>query len=247
MQLDATTFILELINFVILVWLLNRFLFKPVLAVMDRRRKQIDTEKDEIDQARKEAEALQEKHNAALKDWEKEKRRLREELEQELSSRRDEGIKAAREAQEREQSRLKAVEEGKREEWRKQTERKALMLGSAFAAKLLERLGGSTLDEKLVDLMLEDVSGWSAEQRMVLKDAASKDGTGITVVSARELSASSRKALEQGLKGLLGKTSEFQYETDKSLISGVRVAVGPWVLQASLGDRLKFFSNGPQP
>ena len=37
MQLDLTSFLLELVNFAVLVWILHRFLYKPVLAAIDRR------------------------------------------------------------------------------------------------------------------------------------------------------------------------------------------------------------------
>ena len=38
MQIDATTFVLELINFAVLVWILHRFLYRPILGAIDRRR-----------------------------------------------------------------------------------------------------------------------------------------------------------------------------------------------------------------
>ena len=38
MELDWTTFILELVNFVVLVWILNRFLYRPVMNVIDQRK-----------------------------------------------------------------------------------------------------------------------------------------------------------------------------------------------------------------
>lgn len=38
MQIDWTTFVLEIVNFLALVWLLKRFLYTPVLDVLARRR-----------------------------------------------------------------------------------------------------------------------------------------------------------------------------------------------------------------
>ena len=37
MQLNWSTFVLEIINFLILVWVLKRFLYKPVLAAIAQR------------------------------------------------------------------------------------------------------------------------------------------------------------------------------------------------------------------
>ncbi|MEZ5438197.1 MAG: hypothetical protein R3F12_07555 [Lysobacteraceae bacterium] len=38
MHFDVWTFGLQLINFIILVWLLQRFLYRPVLRLLDQRR-----------------------------------------------------------------------------------------------------------------------------------------------------------------------------------------------------------------
>ena len=42
MELNWSTFILEIINFLVLIWILKRFLYKPVLDVIARRRAGIE-------------------------------------------------------------------------------------------------------------------------------------------------------------------------------------------------------------
>ena len=58
MQIDATTFVLQLVNFVVLVWILHRFLYRPVLAAIDKRRAAIDKSMDDAKAVRGEAERL---------------------------------------------------------------------------------------------------------------------------------------------------------------------------------------------
>ena len=43
MEVDWTTFALEIINFLILVWILKRFFYHPVLDIIARRRICIET------------------------------------------------------------------------------------------------------------------------------------------------------------------------------------------------------------
>ena len=38
MQIDWFTFSAQIINFLVLVWLLKKFLYKPVLAAMEKRK-----------------------------------------------------------------------------------------------------------------------------------------------------------------------------------------------------------------
>jgi len=42
MHFDWSTFALQTVNFAILVWLLHRFLYRPVLRLLDARRAEID-------------------------------------------------------------------------------------------------------------------------------------------------------------------------------------------------------------
>jgi F-type H+-transporting ATPase subunit b len=63
MRLDWTTIALQLVNFAILVWLLQRFLYRPVLRVIDARRRAADSRYAEAQRtaeaAKQELEALE--------------------------------------------------------------------------------------------------------------------------------------------------------------------------------------------
>ena len=44
MQFDWTTFILEMLNFLVLVWILQRLIYRPVLAMLDARQQRLKDE-----------------------------------------------------------------------------------------------------------------------------------------------------------------------------------------------------------
>ena len=58
MLIDWFTVAAQAVNFLILVWLLKRFLYKPVLAAIDEREKRIETQLQDAE--KKKTEALQE-------------------------------------------------------------------------------------------------------------------------------------------------------------------------------------------
>ena len=58
MLIDWFTVAAQAVNFLILVWLLKRFLYKPVLAAIDEREKRITSQLQDAEQ--KKAEALKE-------------------------------------------------------------------------------------------------------------------------------------------------------------------------------------------
>lgn len=247
MNLDLTTFILELLNFAVLVWILNRFLFRPVMAVMDQRRAAIEAEQAQAQKLRDEADTLRAQYEGRVAEWQKEKEKKRAELQKELAVERDKALGAARDVALKEQQKIAAAEEKKREAAEKTIERRAMMQGAAFAAKMLHRLSGPELDAKLVELLLEDVRGWPKAKVKTLAAALKESGGAVQVVSARGLSVSVKKALEHGLSDLLAAPCKGEYAIDGALLSGLRVEVGPWALRADLGDELEFFvENGTE-
>ena len=88
MELNWSTFILEIINFLVLVWILKHFFYKPVLEVIARRQAGIDKKLAEAKDLQASAEQLQSQYQGRLADWEQERQQARETLSQEVESER---------------------------------------------------------------------------------------------------------------------------------------------------------------
>lgn len=58
MHFSWFTFLLQAVNFLVLVWLLNRFAYKPVLALIDQRRNLVREELDAASAAKRDADAM---------------------------------------------------------------------------------------------------------------------------------------------------------------------------------------------
>ncbi|HUJ85283.1 MAG TPA: F0F1 ATP synthase subunit delta [Burkholderiales bacterium] len=244
MQLDLTSFVLELINFAVLVWILHRFLYRPVLAAIDRRRGAVEKSLAEAKTARDEAAALKLQVEQRLASWERERDEARGKLAAELAAQRDKALAETARAAEQERARLAALEAKQALERRSSDERRALGQAAQFAARLLERVSGPELDARLVELLAADLGALPDEKRQALSDAARAAGGSVAVQSARPLSPAARTRLEQALSQSLGVECRAQYAVDAALLGGVRVALGSWLLQADLADELRFFSGG---
>ena len=244
MEVDWTTFALEIINFLILVWILKRFLYHPVLDVIARRRAGIEKEMADARAVEEKAHALEQQFENRLADWEKEREGARARLTDEISREREHlmaGVNAAIEA-EREKNRV--LDERHRQEVRRTVEEQALAQGAAFSARILSRLADAGLDGRIVESMVADLQRLTFEQKRTLTAAAAETGMKVRIVTARPLSESSQKSLSGALTEALQRALPEEYAIDESLIGGVRVMVGPWVLHANLSDDLQFFAGG---
>lgn len=59
MAFDVSTLLLQAVNFLVLMWLLQRFLYRPVLAALDRRREAVLRLQDAAREARTQADAAE--------------------------------------------------------------------------------------------------------------------------------------------------------------------------------------------
>jgi len=244
MQLDLTSFVLELINFAVLVWILHRFLYKPVLAAIDRRRAAVEQSLAQARTARDEAAALKSQVEQRLASWERERAEAKGKLAAELAAQRDKALAETARAAEQERARLAALQARQELERRSADERRALEQAAGFAARLLERVSGPELDARLIELLAADLGALPREGLEQLAKAARAAGGSVAVQSAHPLSQAARTRLEQALSESLGVECRAQYAVDQTLVGGVRVALGSWLLQADLADELGFFSGG---
>src|SRR5512146_3231907 len=235
MQLDLTSFVLELINFAVLVWILHRFLYKPVLAAIDRRRAAVESSLAQAKTARDEAAALKTQVEERLASWERERAEAKSKLAAELAAQRDKALAQTARAAEQERARLAALQARQELERRGADEQRALEQAAGFAGRLLERVAGPELDARLVELLAADLGALARDRLESLAEAVRAAGGSVAVQSARP---------QQALSQSLGVEGRAQYAVDESLLGGVRVALGSWLLQADLADELRFFSGG---
>ena len=244
MQIDLTTFILELINFVVLVWLLHRFLYRPILDVMARRRQAIEHSVREAADQKQEAEELRASYEKRLADWQKEQDRERAELDKELAAERERKLEEVRQAVEEEKQRLAAMTAKKVADARRRMEKQARAQGMAFAARFLERLSGEELDRKLAQVLIEDICDWPEDKLEGLKTALVDSDGQMTITSPRELPGEIRQELEKHFSKATEVACKVSYLQDESLVAGLSVTIGPWVLQANVRDELSWFTEG---
>lgn len=241
MQIDGTTFVLEVINFLALVWILKRFLYRPVLDVLARRRAEVERTLAEGRTGMEQAEAKRLQFEARLADWDKEKAALRATQDQELAAEREHRLQALQQELAIERARQEAQALHRQAELQRALEEQAVAQAGRFVARLLERLADPVLEARLVDLLLDDLAQLPAESLAGLRTAAHEANAQGKVFSAYPLGETQRQRLTQALAAQLEQPLPLVFAEDARLVAGLRLAIGPWQLRANLADELAFF------
>lgn len=243
MEFDWTTFTLEIINFLILVWILKRFLYRPILDVIAKRR--IGIEKTLADARRIETEAseLKQQNERHLAEWEQEKEAAQSRLLEELAAQREHRMAALETSIAEERERRRVLDERRQRDFQRNLEEQGIAQGAAFSAKLLSRMATPELEARLYVLLLEDLRSLRAEDRAALVSAAATPNLQIRVQSTFVFDPGKRAELARVLAEVVGKTLPVEYLENPELVTGFLVSIGPWILHANLRDELKFFSG----
>lgn len=243
MEFDWTTVILEMLNFLVLIWLLKRFFYRPVLEVIEKRRAASEKIITDAEAQQREADALKGDYEQRLAQFGKERELAMARLDQEIAAERERRLAAVElEATADRQRRrmLDARETGEREA---AMAREAVAIAGRFASRFLERLAGPELETKLVDLALAELQTVSPEKLAELRTALRDPATSIKVVTVHPLDATRRAAFATVLGKLAGRELTPKFQEDATLKSGLCLMAGAWVLMANLRDELNFFTS----
>lgn len=242
MDFDWTTFVLEIVNFLILVWLLKHFFYGPLQAVITRRQAAVDQTLAEAQRHHDEADALKAKYDQRLADWEREKARARDALDAELADTRRKRLAQLDDELQQARERDAALAEREQVAAGERAKAAALQQADGFVRKLLAALRGPELEARLLNLLTEELRQLPESELATLRDAWQDASTDTELRTAYPLEAADRQAFLAKVTQVLGKrASEPALRRDASLLAGGRLRIGGWVLAASLSDELETF------
>jgi len=243
-EIDWTTFLLEILNFLVLVWLLKRLFYQPVREAIDRRRQGIEEQLRRADEMGRTAEALNARYAGRMADWERERLDASAGLAKEIDEQRKLLLSGLQRELVAERRRNEILAERENREFRQETERRAMEIGGRFAAGILRELGSAEIESGLIGMLLRDLHELPDEQRSALAVLAENGRQEtVRVVSAYPLDENCRTSIRRRLDSLLPLRLPCDFREDPELIAGLRITVGPLVIHANLQDELKWFAT----
>jgi F-type H+-transporting ATPase subunit b len=225
MHLDLWTLALQTVNVLVLVWLLARFLFRPVAGIIAARRAATDALMAEADMARSrvaaDAAALAQERQALVGDGERIVAAARTTAEAERATIvRQAGDAATRLRNEAEQAIVRD-----RQTMREALEHDAVDLAVAIATRLIERLPFQMMNRVFLEGLAEVLATHPAR--------ASLSTVPLEICSAAALDAMSQADCRAVLERLLGDAPEVSFRTDPTLIAGIELAASDVVVRNS--------------
>jgi F-type H+-transporting ATPase subunit b len=144
--------------FLIFVYLMFRFVYKPVLKMIDTRRSKIESEVNEAETKLKEAEVLKLQYEDKIAQIKREMDKMQKEIEQEASKVRDQIIADAQSDANRIIEYAKKREDEERKQLMGEMRGYTIDLSLAIARKILEEKIDRKTDRRLAEKFLEELT-----------------------------------------------------------------------------------------
>lgn len=240
MQFDLTTFIFEIINFLILIWILQRLFYKPLLEVIAKRKQFIDQTLADAKAIQAQADEQRSLYENRQKAWEQEKQAAITALNVQLELEKAAAMKHTLIDLEAERQKYTVTQAHKQHELEQQIEKQALINAAKFASLLLKQTASPELEARLFELLLSRTTLLPTACLQTLEEQAD---IAIKVSSAYPLTTEQREQLQQQLSSQLSQAIRFDYQQAPELIAGVRIDIGAWVLNANLQHELSGFAQ----
>jgi F-type H+-transporting ATPase subunit b len=233
MRLDWTTLALQLVNFAILVWLLQRLLYRPVLRVIDARRQAAEKRYAEAqrttEQAKQQLAQLATERAALAAERVAELGAAREQARQFAESRRAQAEREAKALLDGAQAKLGR----EREELLTEARRTALDLAAGMTRRVLAQIPESLLMEcwlERIDQRLRSVP--AAERAELVGELAG--AVPLRVVTAGPLPAQAEERWRTRLRDSLGAEVAICFESRAALIGGAQLRFPHATLDSSV-------------
>lgn len=233
MIIDWYTVIFQIINFLILVFLLRYFLYGPIIRAMDQREQKIVEREEEAARQKKEAGEEAESYRRKSGELEQREEEIIEEARAAAEKEKRELLNEARREVDRNRRRWEEAFEREKESFITELRRRIASQACSIARRCLEDLADARLETLAWDLFLEKIRALPAEERSTLLEALEKGNHRVTLSSAFDLPAGKSEKLQEILEGLLPDPDgavELKTKKDPALICGLELEAGGYRL-----------------
>lgn len=251
MRIDWLTVGAQWINFLVLMWLLKRFLYRPIIDAMDRRQQNIEAHSEEarlsIEQAEQQARDYREK----LTQLEAQRAKLLAEAREEAHRERERLITVAREETQTLSRQWRREFEREKNDLQRQLQHQLGCLSIDTARKALHDLTGQALEQALFENFLERLRDLPDADKRLLTASA---GNHIELASSFELSPSLRDRFSNAVRDVLAPALSVRFTSLADSRLGLLLSSPSYTLEwrleqyfADLSAELDGAFNGTKP
>ncbi len=238
MKINWFTVIAQVINFVVLVWLLKRFLYKPILKAVDDREKKIASQNKDANHLKAEAKKEQDDFTKKNADFDQQKKDLMDKAVADVAAQRQKLLDEAKDAANKLSAKMEAASKEKQKTEQTEIAQKTQKEVFAITRKALTEIASESLEEQSVGTFIKRLNESKDEEKKQFKDAFQSNTNTILVRSAFDLTVKQQDDITKAVDAVLGTKTPLQFKTATGIISGIELTTNGYKLAWSFSEYL---------
>jgi F-type H+-transporting ATPase subunit b len=238
MLIDWFTVVAQAFNFLLLVWLMKRFLYQPILHAIDERERRIAAQIGAAQEQK--AAAEKERRDFQLKNAAFDQQRD-EMLGEEMAKAKAEGqrlIESARQEYNALHDRLRQALEEEQHDLSREITQRAQQEVFAIANQALAELADTRLEDAIIHAFIRRLQEMEDQERQGVAEAFRASGKQAMVRTAFPLTSTQQTAIKQALEEHLALSLPIEFETKPEQISGVELVMNGYKIAWSIAAYL---------
>jgi F-type H+-transporting ATPase subunit b len=219
MHIDWFVFFSQIVNLLILMFLLKKFLFGRIIGAMDAREAKIGAVFTEAEKSRQEAQAAAESHKTKLRELEAGYEQMLNKTRQDAEAYHEELLVKAREEVDFLKARWMEALRSERANFLQELRRLAGHQIYAVSRRVLKDLAGLDLEERIVEILMERIEALDEQERKKFQGPAENGGS-VIISCAFEIPAATQARLNDVLHRFFSDDVTIAYERSDDVLSG---------------------------
>ncbi len=237
MHIDGFVFFAQIVNFLLLVWLLKKFLYNRILQAMDAREAKITATFEDAEKSREEAQRASAQYEKKLQALNEEYDAMLNRTRADAEAYRKELMDKAREEAERVQTRWVETVNAEREAFLLELRRLAGEQIYAIARQVLKDLADKGLEDRIAKVLADRIRNLDEEEKTKFRESM-KEGNRVIVQSAYEIAPEEKRKLAEVIRQYITEDIELEYEQSPEVMTGFELKTDGHKIAWSVSDYL---------
>jgi F-type H+-transporting ATPase subunit b len=234
MEIDWITVSAQVVNFLILVYLLKRFLYAPVMRAMDRREQRIAERLNEAKNREQKANDEAQRFRDRSEDLERRRGELMAKAKEQAEAERQQMLDAARDEVGETRLQWQRQVELEKDEFLEALRKRTAEAVQDVARKALADLADARLEEQVAETFVNRLKALDKDTRKAFADSKAP----VCVATSFELDSAVRGRLTRAIHEHLTSEAEVSYDQSPELLCGIELSTSGRRLSWSLADYL---------
>ncbi|GJQ58975.1 MAG: F0F1 ATP synthase subunit B [Candidatus Scalindua sp. AMX11] len=226
-MIDWFTVCAQIVNFLILVYLLKRFLYGPIIAAIDKREEKISARIKEVEQKHLAAEEEINLYRKKNEDFERQRAEMSAQMKEETGVQKNELLEKARQEIDDIKTRWNESVMRERDVFLRDLRRRVIDQVYAITREALADLAATDIEQHIVNVLIKKIKEANGEK---VTQTLRNSPTGITIATSFELPGEQRQTISEAVREFLVENRDVKFIVSKDIICGIELKGNGYVI-----------------